>query len=126
VSDDWQERLLENYRTARKRRGFSDGIFRRDQRPLQFTCTLEFIAFTRRAAKAMGVNHSTFVRRALAVAAAAVLGEDVKDILYHSPCPKPWEPTKGVFSPGAGERDTGEGIRDWCTHPHCDGEHLVR
>lgn len=125
MAEDWQERLLENYRTARQKRGFSSGLFRKDQRPLQFTCTLEFVAFTRRAAKAMGVNHSSFVRRALAVAAAAVLGEDVRDILYHSPSVKPWEPT-GEFSAGAGQRDDGTGIEQWCPHPHCDGHHLVR
>lgn len=127
MADDWQERLLANYRAARKKRGFSDGLFRKDQRPLQFSCTVAFVAFTRRAARAMGVNHSTFVRRALAVAAAGVLDEDVRDILYHSPTPKPWERAKGTpVGMGAGERDDGTGIEQWCPHPHCDGHHLLR
>lgn len=120
---DWKQVVLERYVEARRRNGFSAGRFRRDLHPLQFSCTKEYAAFLSAAAQQLDVNRSTFVRRALAVAMASVLGIDVRDILYHSPCPRPFGPIRKVGE-GSGQHDTGEGIGAWCPHPGCSGEHL--
>lgn len=121
---DWQERVLADHREARRRRGFSGGVFRRDLHPLQFACSRDYIAYIAQAALKRGVNRSTYVRRALAVAAAADLGIDVKEILWESP--KPRGPQEHIERPtvDGGARDLGHGIEDWCTHPGCDGAHL--
>jgi hypothetical protein len=120
---DWREVVMARYVDARKRNGFSSGRFRRDLHPLQFSCTKEYAAFLQAAAQQVNVNRSTFVRRALAVGMASVLKVDVRDILYHSPKPRPFGPIRQVGL-GAGEHDMGDGIESWCPHPGCDGEHL--
>lgn len=120
----WQENILAKHRetVAAKRIG---GPFGRDLRPLQFYATVEFVRFLDAAAKAKGVNRSSFVRRALAVAAAGVLGTDVRRILFESPCVKTASVEKAIGST-AGVRDDGSGIESWCPHPGCSGEHLLR
>ena len=120
---DWRTNALDRYVDARHKRGFSTGRFRRDLHPLQFSCTTAFTAYLTAAAKRLGVNRSTFVRRALAVAMASVLEVDVREILYHSPKARPFGPIREVGK-GAGEHDDGDGIETWCPHPRCSGDHL--
>lgn len=120
---DWQADVMERYVEARKRHGFSSGRFRRDLHPLQFSCTKVYASYLTAAARKLGVNRSTFVRRALAVAMASVLEVDVREILYHSPKPRTFGPVREVGK-DAGAHDDGEGVEHWCPHPGCDGEHL--
>lgn len=108
---DWRVELMERYkRVGHPRLG-----------PLQVKVSLPFLRRLDAAAKSVGVNRSTFIRRAVAVQVATVLGVDVRTILVHSPSPKPW----GFDRFPGSDIDDGTGITTWCTHPGCDGSHLL-
>lgn len=88
--------------------------------PLQVKVALPFLRLMDEAAERVGANRSTFIRRAIAVQIASVLGRDVNGILRFCPEPKPWG-----FSAFPGKAmDDGTGIEAWCPHPGCDGSHL--
>ena len=91
--------------------------------PLQFSCTRKFVAYLSAAALSREINRSTYARRVLAVAIAHDLGIDVREVLWHTPVPRPPGPQK-IVGEKSGERDLGEGIEHWCPHPGCDGSHL--
>lgn len=110
-------------RPSRRKHG-NTGMFRADLHPLQFGCTREFADMLARAAKARGVQKSTFARRALAVAIASVLGIDVRQVLYYSPKPRAWDENHGRHIHDGNRRDDGAGIESWCPHPGCNGSHL--
>jgi hypothetical protein len=99
--------------------------FGKDLKPLQFACTVQFVVYVNHAAKAMGVNRSAYVRRALAVVTAGVLEMSVHDLLRETPIALPWG--AGPLPPrlqAKGMHDTGEGIDAYCPHPGCTGGHL--
>ena len=125
MGEQWKANVLAKYRRQRARNGRSDTPFGRSLRPLQFTATLEYVRLVDRAARAYGVNRSTFYRRAAAVVAAGVLGIDVRAILIESPRPAGYGEHR-LRVDVAGARDTGEGIEAWCPHPGCDGAHLTQ
>jgi hypothetical protein len=107
---DWREELMERYkRVGNPRLG-----------PLQVKVSLPFLRYLDRAAQTMGVNRSTFIRRACAVQIAHVLHRPVREITAQCPSPKPWGFDK---FPGK-DIDHGADIEQWCPHPGCDGSHL--
>lgn len=107
---DWRDNLMQRYkRVGSPRLG-----------PLQVKVSLPFLSMLDNAARTMGVNRSTFIRRACAVQMAAVLHKPVRSILAYSPSAKPWGFDK---FPGK-DVDLGMDIEHWCPHPGCDGSHL--
>jgi hypothetical protein len=121
----WQDRVIAQVQATNTRQRESKRTpFGPDMKPLQFSCTTHFLNYVAAAAEAMGVNRSTFIRRTLAVQAAAVLGVDVRLILFESPQAL----AHGVHALprqlSEGVRDHGEGIEAFCPHPGCAGGHL--
>lgn len=121
----WQDRVNAQVRATRGRQRVSRTTpFGAALKPLQFSATLKFMAYVHAAAEKMDANRSTYIRRALAVHAANVLGVSVLDVLYESPVNRV---AHELHNPGIqqqGLRDLGEGIEAWCPHPGCDGSHL--
>jgi hypothetical protein len=115
----WQDAVLSSVRNRDRGTESLNTAFGRALKPMNFSCTVAYVLYVNRAARAMGVNRSTYVRRALAVHAAHVLGIDVREILWESPAPRRWDPQQAK-----GLRDDGFGIGAWCPHPGCDGSHL--
>jgi len=121
----WQDTVTARVKATKIRdRNSMRTPFGPDMRPLQFSCTVQFVKFVNAAAEQVGVNRSTFVRRALAVAAANVLGVSVRTILFESPAPRAWGAHPMPPQQAMGLRDLGEGIEGWCPHPGCTGDHL--
>jgi hypothetical protein len=125
MTEGWRAEVVRHYEERHAASGRAKTVFGRTLRPLQLTATLAYVAFIDRAAQGRNVNRSTYIRRALAVAAGADLGVPVKVILWESPKPGGFRNDKMRTKDG-GERDTGEGIEDWCPHPGCDGAHLTQ
>ena len=120
---NWRNNVKEALRERRKKNGRPNTVFGRELRPLQLTATLKFVRYVDEAAAALGVNRSTFVRRAAAVVAAKVIDVDVATILHESPAPSGFGEQR-MRTDRAGMRDTGDGIEAWCAHPGCDGSHF--
>lgn len=89
--------------------------------PLQVQVALPFLSLMDEAAKRIGVNRATFIRRALAVQIAAILGRDIHSVLRYSPSAKPWGVNHGS---NKDTTDDGDGIEWFCPHPGCRGSHL--
>lgn len=107
-----------------------DGHDRTKQTIFQVRIWWPFIRHLDAAALVKGVNRSTYIRRALAVAMAYDLDMDVRDLLQHTIHPdasrfrdpkRPRQRGKSAFAP---TRDDGVGIEKWCPHPGCDGTHI--
>jgi hypothetical protein len=120
----WQEDIVAKVAAKPRNHESTRTPFGPALKPLQFAATVAFMRYINGAAHQMGVNRSTYVRRALSVHAAHVLRMDVRLILFETPTPLnegvqhlPHEKRKGL-------RDLGEGIEAWCPHPGCDGDHL--
>lgn len=121
----WQETVTSRVRATKIRdRESMRTPFGPDMKPLQFACTIAFMVYVNRAAAKVGVNRSTFVRRAIAIQTAHVLDLPVQVILYESPQPRAWGGHPIPAEQAKGMRDLGEGIERWCPHPGCDGGHL--
>jgi len=120
----WQDKVLADVRASGTTHKRSGVVFGRDLKPLQFACTVQFLHYVMEAAKVMGMNRSTYVRRVLAVHAAHVLNVPVRTILWESPEAKRWGYTTIAPQLRRKERDDGAGIEMWCPHPGCTGEHL--
>lgn len=108
----WQEVILERYR-ARKPGSLG---------PLQVKVAVDYLTILNQACRVAGVERNTFIRRAVAVHAAAVLGVNPRSLLQHCPPPRQWG--QSAKRAGLDEVDTGEGLEKWCPHPGCDGAHL--
>ena len=120
---NWKKNVREALRERRAKNGRTNTVFGRELRPLQLTAALKYVQIIDAASAALGVNRSTFVRRAAAVAAADVLSVNVRDILWHCPAPDGFRAQRMRVDQG-GARDSGDGIEKWCAHPGCDGAHL--
>lgn len=116
----WQDVLMENYiereRTVSRR---SSGTVPR----FQFNATTVFMKAVDAAARRLGYDRSSYIRRVLAIHVAHTLGYSLNALLHACPEAKP-PPVPGVYFKNTGKPDTGEGIDLMCPHPGCDGEHL--
>jgi hypothetical protein len=122
----WQDKVLSDVRTTGKHQHRGRTAFGKDLKPLQFACTVAFVVQVNRAAMKMGVNRSTYVRRAIAVVTAGVLDLDVRVLLSETPVAMAWgAPPPAPRLRQQGLRDTGEGIEAYCPHPGCTGEHFT-
>ena len=122
----WQEKALAQVSNRRRvyERESSTTRFGPAMKPLKFSATLAYMTYVNAAAEKMVLNRSAFVRRAIAVQAAHVLGIDVHDVLFESPKPRPVVGWPLWAEQAAGAHDDGEGIEAFCPHPGCDGSHL--
>lgn len=123
----WQSNVLGQIAVTRKRgnrRESTKSPFGPAMKPLQFAATTGFMVFVNGAAEKVGVNRSTYIRRALAVHTAHVLGIPVRLILMESPEVRAFGAQTSPQRQALGLHDNGEGIEDWCPHPGCDGTHL--
>jgi hypothetical protein len=120
----WQDKVLADVRAKDHGTESMRTAFGRALKPMHLACTVGFVVYVNRAAAAMGVNRSTFVRRAVAVHAAHALGIDVRTILWESPRARAWGEHTLPREQSRGLRDDGTGIENWCPHPGCDGSHL--
>lgn len=89
---------------------------------IQIRASHELIAALSGAARSRNVSRSTYIRRHLAVAIAADTGADPRALLATLPKPVPFGSSGGSRGKSA---DDGVGLDDWCTHPGCDGAHLL-
>lgn len=120
----WQEDIVAKVAAKPRNHESTTTPFGPALKPLQFAATIPFMRYINGAAQQMGVNRSTYVRRALAVHAANVLGMDVRLILFETPTPLNAGVQRLPKDQRRGLRDLGVGIEEWCPHPGCDGEHL--
>lgn len=120
----WQEDIVAKVAAKPRRHESKTTPFGPALKPLQFAATVPFMVFINAAAKVMGVNRSTYVRRVLSVHASQVLGVPVRTILYETPKPLDDAVQRLPKDQRRGLRDLGEGIEQWCPHPGCDGDHL--
>lgn len=120
---NWRANILARYEQQHQRHNNAKTRFGRSLQPLQVTTTLDFLGPVDEACRVLDVNRFTFIRRAVAVVAANVVGIPVRVLLAESPAPGRYGEQR-VRASTAGARDTGEGIEKWCPHPGCDGAHL--
>jgi hypothetical protein len=120
---NWKANIMAGIAEQRKRNRRTGTVFGTELRPLQLTATIKFVRYADEAARTLNVNRSTFMRRAIAVAASKITGTDVFTILYESPAASGYGDQRMRVKTG-GARDTGEGIGAWCPHPGCDGSHF--
>jgi hypothetical protein len=120
---NWKNNVRHAIRERRDKTGRANTVFGRELRPLQLTATLKYLRFIDAAARKLGVNRSTYIRRCCAVVTARVLDTDVRTILYESPKPGGYGEQRLRVVDG-GMRDDGKDIAKWCSHPGCDGQHF--
>lgn len=110
------EAYIERERTVSKRSG---GMLPR----FQFSATPIFMKAVDAAARRLGYDRSSYIRRVLALHVAHTLGYSLPALLHCCPEAKPPK-TPGVMFKTAPTPDDGTGIDMMCPHPGCDGEHL--
>lgn len=74
------------------------------------------------ASRARDVALSSYCRRAMIAMLAKDLDMPALDLAKDAPACRVFG--QSYFPPG--DRDDGRGMETWCSHPGCDGEHLLR
>lgn len=113
MREDWRAEIMARVHANQRQIG-----------SLRLTAGEAFAGYVVTAAKGRDMALVAYLRRAVAISAAADLDLPVTELLAHCPAPLPWGKRGGggrLRGLGLATSDDGSGI--WCPHPGCSGDH---